>query len=86
MEIELGLVMVIQEKDLIENKRSVLGVATNRNEALKLIKEYYGEESIMYEFEDIREDNLDFSCKIIVEGNFGGNYYVWSEDFNINSL
>ena len=86
MEVKRGLVMVIQEKDLMDNERIVLGVATNRDEALKMIKEYYGDDHIMSEFQDIRDDNLDFSCKIEVKGNWGGFYYVWSGDFNINSL
>lgn len=90
MEIERGLVMVIHEKDLSDGDRSVVGVATTRKEALRMIEEYYGidtdVDAIMSEFEDIREDNIDFSCLVTVSGFLGGVYRVWAEDFNINSI
>ena len=90
MEIERGLVIVIHERDLTDGDRSVVGVATNREKALKLINEYYGigtdRDATMSEFKDIREDNLDFSCKITVSGLWGGIYKVWGEDFNINMI
>ena len=66
MEIERGLVLVIHEKDLSDGDRSVVGVATTRKEALRMIEEYYGigtdVDAVMTEFEDIRENNIDFSC------------------------
>lgn len=86
MEIERGLVMIIHEKDLSDKNRSVIGVATNRENALRMINEYYGEDAVMTEFKDIREDNFDFSCKITVSGFLGGIYEVWGEDFNINMI
>ena len=86
MEVERGLVMVIHEKDLSDNGRSVIGVATTREKALEMIREYYGEDAIMTDFEDIRDSNLDFNCKMEVPGKFGGNYSIWTEDFNINML
>ena len=82
--------MVIHETDLSNGERSVVGVATNREEALKMINEYYGvgtdDDTFMSDFKDIREDNLDFSCIITVTGFLGGIYKVWTEDFNLNSL
>ena len=90
MEIERRLVLVIHEKDLTNGDRSVVGVATTRKEALRMIEEYYGigtdVDAVMTEFEDIRENNLDFSCLITVSGFLGGVYRVWAEDFNINSI
>lgn len=86
MQVERGLVIVIHEKDLSDNDRSVIGVATTRKEALRMIKEYYDEDTVMTDFEDIRDSNLDFSCKMEVPGKFGGKYSIWAEDFNINML
>ena len=90
MKIERGLVLVIHEKDLTNGDRSVVGVATTRKEALRMIEEYYGigtdVAAVMTEFEDIRENNLDFSCLITVSGFLGGVYRVRAEDFNINSI
>lgn len=83
MEIERGLVMVIHEMDLSDRERIVIGVATNRKEALEIIREYYGKEAVFSEFRDIRNDNLDFDVKVSVDGN---KYYVWGEDFTINSI
>lgn len=93
MQVERGLVMVIHEEDVTDGNRTVIGVVTNRKEALKMIEEYYGisdkfpkEEATLSEFRDIREDNFDFSCIVTVSGFLGGTYKVWAEDFNINSL
>jgi len=90
MEIERGLVLVIHEKDLSDGDRSVVGVATTREEALRMINEHYGIgtdiDAVMTEFKDIREGVLDFSCLITVSGFLGGVYRVWAEDFNINSI
>lgn len=90
MEIERGLVLVIHEKDLSDGDRSVVGVSTTREEALRMINEHYGIgtdiDAVMTEFKDIREGVLDFSCLITVSGFLGGAYRVWAEDFNINSI
>ena len=86
MEVERGLVMVIHEEDLSDGDRSVVGVATTRDKALEMVREYYGEEAVMSDFKDIRDSSLDFSCKMEVPGKFGGNYSIWAEDFNINIL
>lgn len=102
MEIKRGLVMVIHEKDLSDKEEIVIGVATNREEALRMIKEYYGVdkeveklfdddsqidiEAVISDFRDIRENNLDFSCIVTVSGFLGGVYKVWAEDFVINQI
>jgi hypothetical protein len=83
----MAQVIVIHEKDKSDNDRSVIGVASSREKALEMIDEYYGKgDHVMTDFKDIREDNLDFSCKIEVEGVYGGFYSVWGEDFSIDRL
>jgi hypothetical protein len=82
----MALVTVIKGRDLSDNEIRVIGVATNRENALRMINEYYGEESVMTNFKDIREDNIDFSCTISVSGLLGGVYRVWGEDYEINNL
>lgn len=92
MQVERGLVMVIHEEDLSDGDRSVIGVATTRDKALEMIREYYGfgeeykEEAVMSDFKDIRDNNLDFSCIVTVSGYLGGVYKIWAEDFNINTF
>lgn len=86
MKSENKFVMVIHEKDLEDKDRRVIGVATTRVDALKMITEYYGRDAVMTEFKDIREDNIDFSCKIIVHSFLGGIYKVWVEDFELNTI
>lgn len=88
MEIKRGLVMVICEKDLKDKEKGVIGVATDREEALEMIKEYYGigKNAEMSSFKDIREYNLDFRCIVTVSGFLGGVYSVWAEDFVINQI
>lgn len=90
MEIKRGLVMVIYEEDLSDKEKSVIGVATNREESLKMIEEYFGigkdEDVVMSDFKDIRDSNLDFNCIVTVPGFLGGIYRVWAEDFEINRI
>jgi len=80
-------IIVIHEKDKSDNDRSVIGVATSRAKALEMMDEYYGKgDHVMTDFKDIRENNIDFSCKIEVEGVYGGFYEIWGEDFCIDSI
>jgi hypothetical protein len=80
-------IIVIHEKDKSDNDRSVIGVATSRAKALEMMDEYYGKgDHVMTDFKDIRENNLDFSCKIEVQGGYGGFYEIWGEDFCIDSI
>lgn len=79
-------VMVINEKDLEDNETSVIGVVSDRDNALKIIKEYYGEESTMSDFRDVRDSGLDFTVDIEVPGYLGGKYHIWVEDFYINTI
>jgi len=78
--------IVIHELDKEDNDRCVIGVASSRDKALEIINEYYGKEHIMTNFKDIREDNVDFSCKIEVAGSFGGFYSLWGEIFVIDRV
>lgn len=86
MKSENKFVMVIHEKDLEDKDRRVIGVATTREDALKMITEYYGKDAVMTEFKDIREDSFDFSCKIVIPSFLGGIYEVWVEDFELNNI
>jgi hypothetical protein len=80
-------VIVIHERDKSDNDRRVIGVASNREKALSIIDEHYGKgQHVITDFKDIRENNLDFSCSIEVEGVYGGFYKVWGEDFCIDSV
>ena len=86
----MALVIVIHERDLSNNNRRVIGVATDRENALRMINEYYGivadGEVLMPDFQDIREDGIDFSCLVTVPGFLGGVFKVWGKDYEINNL
>lgn len=60
----------------------VIGVASSRENALRIVKEYYGEH-VMTDFKDVRENNVDFDCKITADGD---SYYVYGECFVIDSI
>lgn len=78
-------VIVIHEMNKDDNDTTVIGVASSREKALEIIKEYYGEQ-VMTDFRDVRENNIDFACRVTVEGKLGGKYDVIGEDFVIDSL
>ena len=79
-------VMVIHERDHFDNEEIVIGVASDRKNALRIIDEYYGTESTLSEFKDIRDSGLDFTANIEVPGGLGGKYSIWVEDFYINEV
>ena len=79
-------VMVIRERDHFDNEEIVIGVASDRKNALRIIDEYYGKESTMSEFKDVRDSNIDFTANIEVPGGLGGKYSIWVEDFYINEV
>jgi len=55
-----NMVLVIQERDLDDQERSVIGVATSIVEAEDLIDEYYRDYREI-SFRDIRDSNLEYS-------------------------
>jgi hypothetical protein len=79
-------VMVIRERDHFDNEEIIIGVASDRENALRIIEEYYGVESTMSNFRDIRDSGLDFTAGIEVPGELGGKYTIWVEDFYINEV
>lgn len=80
-------IIVIHETDKIDHEKIVIGVTSSRIRALEMITEYYGiDQHQMTEFRDVRDDNIDFSCKITVEGMLGGIYQVWGEYFTIDMI
>jgi hypothetical protein len=83
---QIPRVIVINEKDSSDGEINVIGVASDRENALRIIKEYYGEESTMLNFKDIRDSGLDFTALIEVPGNLGGKYNIWADDFYINEV
>lgn len=79
-------VIVIHEEDVEDREVSVIGVASNRESALAIIKEYYGKDGEIRDFKDIREDNIDFSLKVIVKDPLGGTYLLNGIDFEIDAI
>jgi len=79
-------VMVIQESDNSDGQVSVIGVASDRENALKIINEYYGKESTMSNFKDVRDSGIDFTAVVEVTGDLGGKYSIWVDDFYINEV
>jgi hypothetical protein len=83
---QIPRVIVINEKDSSDGEINVIGVASDRENALRIIKEYYGEESTILNFKDIRDSGLDFTALIEVPGDLGGKYNIWADDFYINEV
>lgn len=79
-------VIVIRERDLSDNEVMVVGVVSNRENALKMIDNYYGKDAIQSSFIDVRDSNIDFYMSIHVPGNFGGDYKITAEDFLIDDM
>ena len=79
-------VIVLKERDLDDNDVSIIGVASNRENALKIIDEYYGEDSERSQFIDVRDSNIDFYVTIYVPGDYGGNYRITAEDHSIDEM
>ena len=79
------MIIVIHEKDLLDNENIVIGVADSVVNAEKVIKEYYGEfKEISHE--DVGESNIEWLKVIEVEYDNGYicKYQIMLEWFELN--
>ena len=77
------MVIVIQEYDYSDKEETVIGVASDRVNALKIIDEYYGKDAVQSNFRDIRDSNIDFDVTVEVDGY---KFRVTGEDFEIDRV
>lgn len=77
------MVIVIQEYDYSDKEEIVIGVASNRENALRIIEEYYGKDAVQSDFRDIRDSGLNFDVKIKVDGY---KYGVTGIEFQIDRI
>lgn len=75
--------IVIHAIELGDTTETVIGVATTRDEAMRMIKEYYGEEVNIAAFRDVRDSGINFDCFIPVDS---GYCRVTGLDFEINKI
>ena len=79
-------VLVIYEHDKVDNTNCVIGVATDSENAIRIIKEYYGEDECFTNPVYIEDSGLEFTMSVEVAGNWGGIYDITVFYFNINEL
>ena len=77
------MVIVIQEYDYSDKEETVIGVASDRVNALMIIDEYYGKDAVQSNFRDIRDSNIDFDVTVEVDGY---KFRVTGEDFEIDRV
>ena len=77
------MVIVIQEYDYSDKEEIVIGVASNRENALRIIEEYYGKDAVQSDFRDIRDSGLNFDLNIKVDGY---KYGVTGIEFQIDRV
>lgn len=79
--------IVIVEEDLADKSNSVIGIADNRDKAIRMIREFYGEDAEISKPRIIEESGLNFEVSVIVNDEmWGGKYRVTGMDFEINKL
>ena len=76
-------VLVIVEYDYSDKEKSVIGVASDRENALLIIRDYYGKDAVESKFMDYRDSGVDFSVTIEAD-RF--EYRVTAMDFEINQV
>lgn len=77
------MVIVIHEFDYSDKENSVIGVASDRVNALRIIDEYYGKDAVQSDFRDIRDSNIDFDVIVEVDRY---KFRVTGEDFEIDRV
>lgn len=80
-------VIVIHQKDLEDNHKGVIGVASNLDKADELIKEHFGEFQEISK-DDIRDSTLEYSKIIECYGVDRKPYRceIWTEWFKIDNI
>lgn len=76
-------VLVIVEYDYSDKEKSVIGVASDRENALLIIRDYYGKDAVESKFMDYRDSGVDFSVTIEAD-RF--EYRITAMDFEINQI
>lgn len=76
-------VLVIVEYDYSDGDKMVIGVASDRENALLIIRDYYGKEAVESKFMDYRDSGVDFSVTIKVDDE---EYRLTAMDFEINQI
>lgn len=76
-------VLVIVEYDYSDKERSVIGVASDRENALLIIRDYYGKDAVESKFIDYRDSGVDFSLTIEVDDE---EFRITVLDFEIDQL
>lgn len=79
-------ILAIIEDDLSDNSTSIIGLASTNKNALKMIKEYYGENEYFSEPRMIQDSGLEFDLCVEVKGKFGGRYRVTAMYYDLDSL
>ena len=77
------MAIVIHEFDYSDKENDIIGVASDRVNALRIIDEYYGKNAVQSDFRDIRDSNIDFDVIVEVDGY---RYRVTGEDFEIDMV
>lgn len=77
------MILVILETDYRDGETIVVGVASNRANALKLVDEYYGKDRVIVNFQDIRDSGLDCSFGIEVDDY---RCSILIQDFELDKL
>jgi len=77
------MVIVINEYDYSDKEEMVIGVASDRENAVRIIEEYYGKNAVQSDFRDIRDSGINFDVKIEVDGY---RYRVTGIEFQIDRV
>lgn len=79
--------IVLVETDLADSSNSVIGIVNNRENALEMMQEYYGEDAVIGKFRIIEDSGLNFDVSVEVKDEmWGGKYTVKGMDFKVNEL
>lgn len=76
-------VLVIVEYDYQDGQKTVIGAASDRENALLIIRDYYGKDAIESKFMDYREDQMD--CALTIKSD-GEEYRITVMDLEINQI
>ena len=76
-------VLVIVEYDYQDGERSIIGVGSDRKNALLIIRDYYGNDAIESKFIDFRDSEIDFSLTIKVNDE---EFRITAMDFEVDQL
>lgn len=70
---------------VIQEDNTIIGVVSTKENALKMIQDYFGSDSFIFDIIDVRDSGIEFTCTVNVD-YLTNDSYITVFDFTIDEI